>query len=86
MISVIKLILPMKFQREGMVDPKLLFSQIFGQYLSYVYKKNNQLRKYRLWVKQSTYKKGKNDQLTGTIFSKMNPVYVKFMNNRKDYV
>ncbi len=39
LISVVKLILPMKFQREGMVDPELLSSQLFGQYPSYVYKK-----------------------------------------------
>lgn len=33
-----------------------------------------------------TYKKGKKDQLTGTIFWKMNSAYVEFMNNKKDYV
>lgn len=41
LISVVKLILPMKFQREGMVDPELLSSQLFGQYPSYVYKKQS---------------------------------------------
>jgi len=33
-----------------------------------------------------TYQKGKKNQLTGTIFWKMNAIYVEFMNNKKDYV
>lgn len=32
------------------------------------------------------YKKGEKEQLTGTIFWKMNPVYVRDFNNGKDYL
>ena len=41
LISLIQLILPAKRPRDGMVDPKPLFTHLFGQYPSYIYKNHS---------------------------------------------